>query len=90
MVGCVLIGNFINVFISLHSSSVVKLNLFFNSYYLQSLLQYEIVKSDYVVADSCKIFVVFIKSITVKLKILNCKIKLLNNTYIYMCVCVCV
>jgi hypothetical protein len=95
MVGCVLIGNFIKCLYFLTFQLCCKTKFIFNFLLIQSLLQYEIAKSDCVIADKCKLFVLLLKCITVKLKILNCKIKLLNNTYIcvcvcvYMCVCVC-
>jgi hypothetical protein len=50
---------------------------------LQCLLQYEIVKSDPVVADGCKIAVRLVTMYNRKFKILNYKIKLLKNICLF-------
>jgi hypothetical protein len=50
---------------------------------LQCLLQCEIVKSGHMVADSCEIIVGLGKMCNRKIKILNCKVKLLHNIYRY-------
>lgn len=47
---------------------------------LQCLLQYKIVKPGHIVADSYKFIVGFGKMYSDEIKMLNCKIKLLNIT----------
>jgi len=47
---------------------------------LQCLLHIKIVKPDHTVADSCKFIVGFGKMCSDEIKMLNCKIKLVNIT----------
>jgi len=48
------------------------------------LLQYEFVKSGRLVTGGCKIIVDLVNTYNGKVTILNSKIKLLNNIYIYI------
>jgi hypothetical protein len=50
---------------------------------LQCLLHYEIVKSGRTMTDGCKIIVGLVKMYDGNVKILNCKLKFLKNTYMY-------